>query len=246
MKKINIFLILIAMLSLLGLGTVVVLFGNNEKTPDTTSPTLEDYKDNYIEDISRNKEIVVEVKENFAEAETGIYTEEFQKLVRGKITELINTNTYTEDNPLVIYNPFMTNSQSLYVYFETEEPYAVSYSVHTPKAEYKDFGAFTVPNRPDTSKVHEFQVIGIIPEETNMITLRLMDVNGVVTIRRFYFYNKNEVTATNIELKTEQGTKQVENEDKTFSTVPASEESVAEGMFVVFPAPNEVSPYLRF
>ena len=43
-----------------------------------------------------------------------------------------------------------------------------------------------------------------------------------------------------------QGTKQVENADKTFSTVPASEESVAEGMFVVFPAANEVSPYLRF
>jgi len=36
-----------------------------------------------------------------------------------------------------------------------------------------------------------------------------------------------------------------ENKDKTVSLVPASEESVAEGMFVVFPARNEVAPYLR-
>lgn len=248
MKKTNIILILIAMLSLLGLGAVVLFFGDTEKLPEQNNTgTLEEYQDNYIADENMNKEIVVKVEEEFAEAsEIGIYTAEFQSLVREKINGLISANTYTEDNPLVIYNPFLTNSQSLYVYFETEEAYAVSYSVHTPEADYEDFGAFTVPHRPDTSKVHEFQVIGLIPGETNMITLRMMDVNGVVKIRRFYFYNENKVAASTIELKTEQGTKEVENEDKTFSTVPASKEQVAEGMFVVFPAANEVSPYLRF
>ena len=248
MKKTNIILILIAMLSLLGLGAVVLFFGDTEKLPEQNNTgTLEDYQDNYIADENMNKEIVVKVEEEFAEAsEIGIYTAEFQSLVREKINGLISANTYTEDHPLVIYNPFLTNSQSLYVYFETEEAYAVSYSVHTPEADYEDFGAFTVPHRPDTSKVHEFQVIGLIPGETNMITLRMMDINGVVKIRRFYFYNENAVAASAIELKTEQGTKEVENEDKTFSTVPASNEQVADGMFVVYPAANEVSPYLRF
>jgi len=248
MKKTNIILILIAMLSLLGLGAVVLFFGDTEKLPEQNNTgTLEEYQDNYIADENMNKEIVVKVEEEFAEAsEIGIYTTEYQSLVREKINGLVSANTYTEDHPLVIYNPFLTNSQSLYVYFETEEAYAVSYSVHTPEADYEDFGAFTVPHRPDTSKVHEFQVIGLIPGETNMITLRLMDVNGVVKIRRFYFYNENAVAASAIELKTEQGTKEVENEDKTFNTVPASNEQVAEGMFVVYPAANEVSPYLRF
>ena len=248
MKKTNIILILIAMLSLLGLGAVVLFFGDTEKLPEQNNTgTLEEYQDNYIADTSMNKEIVVEVAEDFATAgKAGIYDMDFQNAVREQIDTMIKSNDYTEDNPLVIYNPFLTNSQSLYVYFETKEPYAVSYSVHTPEAEYEDFGAFTVPNRPDTSKIHEFQVIGLIPGETNMVTLRMMDVNGVVKIRRFYFYNENEVAATTIELETEQGTKQVENEDKTFSTVPASEEKTAEGMFVIFPAANEVSPYLRF
>lgn len=246
MKKTNIILILIAMISLLGLGAVVLLFGDTDKLPEYTDETLEDYQDNYIADTSMNKEIVVEVAEDFATVgKAGVYDMGFQNAVREKIDTMIKSNDYTEDNPLVIYNPFLTNSQSLYVYFETEESYAVSYSVHMPEADYNDFGAYTVPNRPDTSKVHEFQIIGLIPGETNMITLRMMDVNGVVKIRRFYFYNENAVAASTIELETEQGTKQVENEDKTFSTVPASKESVAEGMFVIFPAANEVSPYLR-
>lgn len=248
MKKTNIILILIAMLSLLTLGAVVVLFGDTANMPENTMGTLDEFQENYSgeDNDDKNKEIVVRVLEDFSAAgEKGIYDLAFQDSVRGNIDKLIEENTYTEDTPLVIYNPFLTNSQSLYVYFETEEPYAVSYSIHTPEADYEDFGGYAVPHRPDTSKVHEFQIVGLIPNETNMITLRLMDMDGVVTIRRFYFYNKNDVAATTIELETEQGTKQVENKDKTISTVPASEENVAEGMFVVFPATNEISPYLR-
>lgn len=246
MKKINIILILLAMISLLGLGAVVLLFGNASKSAGNTGETLEEYQDIYIVDTEKNKEIVVEVEEGFSVAEKDrIYTMDFQNSVRQKIDDLITARHFSVDNPLVIYNPFLTNAQSLYVYFETEEAYAVSYSVHTPEADYEDFGGFVVPNRPDTSKIHEFQVIGLIPGETNMITIRLMDIDGEVIIRRFYFYNENEVEATTINLEIEQGTKQVENEDKTFSTVPASEESVAEGMFTVFPAANEISPYLR-
>ena len=246
MKKTNIILILIAMLSLLGLGAVVLLFGDTEKLPEQTTGTLEEYKDNYVADANMNKEIVVKVAEGFSDAsEHGVYTTEFQSSVRKQIDELIKANVYTEDNPLVIYNPFLTNNQSLYVYFETEEAYSVSYSVHTPEADYEDFGVITVPHRPDTSKVHEFQLTGLIPGETNMITIRMMDMDGVVKIRRFYYYNENDVAATTIELATEQGTKEVENEDKTFSTVPASNEQVADGMFLVYPAANEVSPYLR-
>ena len=246
MKKTNIILILLAMLSLLGLGGVVLLFGDTDKLPEEGSTgTLEEYQDNYVADSSMNKEIVVRVEENFATAAKGIYTNEFQSAVRQKINNLISENYYSENNPLVIYNPFRTNTQSLYVYFETQEDYAVSYSIHTPEAEYEDFGAFTVPNNPETSKVHEFQIIGLIPNETNMITLRLMDKDGRVKIRRFYYYNENEVAASTMQLKVEQGMTQIENEDKTFSIVPASSESPADGMFVVFPAANEVSPYLR-
>lgn len=246
MKKINIILILIAMISLLGLGAVVLFFGDTQTITENPAPSLDEYKDTYMADVGRNKEIIVDVAENFAQPAYGeIYDVAFQNSVREKIDALIRKNHYSEDMPLVIYNPFQTNTQSLYVYFETEEPYAVSYSIHTPEAEYENFGGYIVPNRPDTSKIHEFQITGLIPGETNMITIRLMDADGLVKIRRFYYYNQNEAAASSICLKSEQGMTEVENKDKTVSTVPASEESVSEGMFVVFPAENEVTPYLR-
>lgn len=246
MKKTNIILILIAMISLLGLGTVVLLFGDKKTVTENPALSLDEYKDTYIADTGRNKEIVVEVTENFAQPSQGeIYDVAFQNSVRESIDTLIRQNHYSEDSPLVIYNPFLTNTQSLYVYFETEEPYAVSYSIHTPEADYDDFGGYIVPNRPDTSKVHEFQIVGLIPGETNMITIRMMNADGLVTIRRFYYYNQNEAAVSTICLESEQGKKEVENKDKTVSVVPASDENVSEGMFVVFPAENEVTPYLR-
>ena len=104
MKKTNVILILLAMLSLLGLGAVVLLFGDTgEKSADVPG-ILEDYQDNYIADNSMNKEIVVEVTENFSKAEqSGIYDVAFQNSVREKIDSLIAINEYSEENPLVIY-----------------------------------------------------------------------------------------------------------------------------------------------
>ena len=247
MKKINIILILIAMISLLGLGAVLIFTGDSgEETPGEVHGGLSDYQDNYMENLGANKEIVVSVWEDFSTAgRNGIYDEAFQSYVRELIDGLIEIYTYDEDNPLVIYNPFLTNSQSLYVYFETQQPYSVSYSIHLPEEDYKDFRGNVVPNDPTTSCVHEFQITGLIPDATNMITLRLTDKDGRVTIRRFYYYNENDVEASTIQLEVTQGTKVVQNEDKTFSTVPASEEAAATGMFVTFPVANEVNPFLR-
>lgn len=248
MKKTNTILILIAMLSLLALGGVLVMTGDAEQTleEENKQGSLSDYQDNYMENLALNKEIVVTTKENFSQpGEAGIYDETFQNSVREKIDALIAEQEYDEDTPLVIYNPFHTNAQSLYVYFETQQPFLISYSIHLPEEDYRDFKAKVVPNDPTTSCVHEFQVTGLIPNTTNMITLRLTDKDGKVYIRQFYYYNEHGVVASTIQLETEQGTKLVENEDKTFSTVPASEETAAEGMFVTFPVANEVSPYLR-
>lgn len=247
MKKTNIILILIAMVSLLGLGAVLILAGDSgQDTPGKDKSNLENYQNNYMENLGANKEIVVTVWEDFyAAGRNGVYDEAFQKSVREMLDGLIETNTYDEDTPLVIYNPFLTNAQSLYVYFETQQPYSVSYSIHLPEEEYPDFGGNVVPNNEMTSCVHEFQITGLIPDATNMITLRLTDKDGRVMIRRFYYYNENTVEASTIQLELTQGTKVVENEDKTLSTVPASEESVASGMYVTFPVANEVKPFLR-
>lgn len=249
MKKTNIILILIAMISLLALGGVLILTGDTETDAPvggSQQSSLSDYQNNYTENLNAYKGILVDVDNAFSVAgEQGIYDETFQNSVRERIDALIETHVYDEDTPLVIYNPFLTNSQSLYVYFETQQPYSVSYSIHLPEEDYADFGGYVVLNDKTTSCVHEFQITGLIPETTNLITIRLTDKDGKEFIRQFYYINPNGVAASTIQLETEQGTKTVQNTDKTTSVVPASEETVAEGMFVTFPVANEVDPYLR-
>ncbi|MGN0505856.1 MAG: aryl-sulfate sulfotransferase [Lachnospiraceae bacterium] len=243
MKKLNIILLLVAMISLVGLGAVLVLTGNGGEEADSE---LKQYQDGYVENTGRNKDIIVKVAEEIVTEPDNIYDLGFQSEVRAELDELIAKNIYDEDRPLVAYNPFRTNGQSLYVYFETVEPYAISYSVHVPDSSIPDFGGNVVPVSTETSQVHEFQITGLLPGEVNMITLRMLDADGVMTIRRFYYQNNHEAAATELFLKTETGTKQVVNEeDGTVSTVPASKETLSDGLFVAFPKKNELKPYLR-
>ena len=184
--------------------------------------------------------------EGLGEPSAEAYDLAFQKQIRELLTKMVTENEYNEDTPLIVYNPFRTNSQSLYVYFETSEPYAISYSVHVQDSTLPNFGGNVVPVSTETSMVHEFQITGLLPEEVNMITLRMVGADGLVMIRRFYYQNDHKVAATEVFLETEAGTKQVVNEeDDTVSTVPASKETLSDGMFVAFPKENELKPYLR-
>lgn len=243
MRKLNTILLMIAMISLLGLGAVLVFTGGEEEEKNSD---LRKYQDGYVEDTGRNKDIIVKVIEELGNPSAEVYDLAFQKEIRGLLDEKIAENEYNEDKPLVVYNPFRTNSQSLYVYFETSEPYAISYSVHVQDSTLPNFGGNVVPVSTEVSTVHEFQMIGVIPDEVNMITLRMVGADGMVVIRRFYYQNNHAVAATELFLKEEAGTKRVVNEeDGTVSTVAASKEELSVGMFAAFPKENELKPYIR-
>ena len=233
MKKLNVILLLVAMISLVGLGAVLVFADGEWKEKDSD---LKQYQDGYVENTGRNKDIIVKVMEGLGEPSAEAYDLAFQKQIRELLTKMVTENEYNEDTPLIVYNPFRTNSQSLYVYFETSEPYAISYSVHVQDSTLPNFGGNVVPVSTETSMVHEFPITGLLPEEVNMITLRMVGADGLVMIRRFYYQNDHKVAATEVFLETEAGTKQVVNEeDDTVSTVPASKETLSDGMFVAFP-----------
>ena len=46
---------------------------------------------------------------------------------------------FTLSNMLIEYNPFGTNTQSLYVYFNTDEPVSVAYTVHAEDPKIQGF-----------------------------------------------------------------------------------------------------------
>lgn len=92
--------------------------------------------------------------------------------------------TYTQDNMLIKYNPFGTNTQSLYVYFETENPAQISYTIHVADSSIEDFKR-TCYQESEMQTQHELQVIGLIPDLENEITFTIAYEDGTVEEKQF-------------------------------------------------------------
>lgn len=121
------------------------------------------------------------VTENEAKS---IYTEEYQEAVEEQIEEEKNSKVYTEDQMLIKENPYGTNTLSLYVYFTTEELVSVSYTVSVEDESIDDFSQIPA-GEDDFDTEHEFQVLGLIPEESNTITFTLTKEDGSVETRSY-------------------------------------------------------------
>ena len=81
---------------------------------------------------------------------------------------------WTATTPLAVLNPFGTGSNGLYLYFTTEMETKVSYTVHVEKDGVPDFTADAADASGQTySKTHEFQIIGLVPGETNEVTMTI-------------------------------------------------------------------------
>ncbi len=264
MKKVNGILILIAILSLGLLFFIAYSTGviNLPVGQAKTEDPQEQFKEDYEEDFTKNKEIVATIAENLFthNSVSEIYSYEYQKQVRERINLLIEVGDYNEDNPLLILNPFGTNTQSLYTYFKTDRPCAVYYTVHTSAltSYAPDFGGYVKASTEaremsngavaevGNSYVHEFAITGLVPNETNIITVRMIDENGDTRIRRFY-YNFGDVVSTNEERITSQAGVKIETDEATGENrvKNASDVPLAEGMYAVFCKKNDYDPYVK-
>lgn len=97
-----------------------------------------------------------------------IYTMEFQEQALSNLENEKGNGNYTLQNIFMKYNPFSTNTQSMYVYFNTSKAAKITYTVSC--ADYADFTA-TAYQAKEYQKEHEFQLIGLIPDCTNTITI---------------------------------------------------------------------------
>ena len=76
--------------------------------------------------------------------------------------------------PLAVLNPFGTGSNGLYLYFETDRDTCVSYTIHVEDGDIPDFTARAADaSGEEYTSAHEFQLIGLVPGETNQVTLTL-------------------------------------------------------------------------
>ena len=93
---------------------------------------------------------------------------------------------WTSDNPLAILNAFGTGANGLYLYFETDHPTTVGYTIHVDGL--SDFSATAndiavegeIEKDGGGSRIHSFQMIGLVPGATNYVTMTVGDGQGNV------------------------------------------------------------------
>ena len=110
-----------------------------------------------------------------------VYTEQFQEERDEKIEEIKSLRSYTFQNSLMIINPYQTNTNSLYVYFETTTPSKLRYTIHVEDNDIKDY-TNTLYNEGENGLTteHEYLLTGLIPDKVNHITLELLNKNNDV------------------------------------------------------------------
>ena len=160
-----------------------------------------------------------------------IYTEEYQDAVEERLELEKSTGDYTEDYMLIKENPYGTNTLSLYVYFSTQEPVSVSYNVSVPDSSIEDFSQ-TPAGEEEFTTEHEFQVLGLIAEEENTITVTLTKEDGSVETRS-YVHTMGELSG--------------EEERKLQQTEVAEQgESVTDGLYVILGNDSDKEDFMYY
>lgn len=139
-----------------------------------------------------------------------IYTESYQEEVDQRLEQVKDSGEYTEEHMLIEPNPYGTNTLSLYVYFKTEVPATVSYTVSVLEEDISDFQV-TPAQETSPGTMHEFQVIGLVPEQKNTVTFTVTEEDG--GSKEYEYTYKMGRLAGNEEIKLRQ-TKQSSGEEE--------------------------------
>lgn len=103
-----------------------------------------------------------------------LYDLQVQQRLYQVIEELktLDDVTWSATQPLAILNPYGTGSNGLYFYFETDVDTKISYTIHVADSDIPDYTAQAADiSGEEYSKTHEFQMIGLVPGETNEVTM---------------------------------------------------------------------------
>ena len=145
------------------------------------------------------------------------YNVEKQTSIYETLNDQKASESYTPDHMLIEYNPFGSNTLSLYVYFTTDSPVSVSYTVHVNDKDISDFTR-TAYQENTYQTEHEFQIIGLIPDITNTITFTLTSEDGVTS-----------TYTTSYDMPSLYGEEKVKLDTQTLST----SEQLSDGLYVI-------------
>lgn len=191
---------------------------------------LKEFQEQYDERNTDTKTIAPKVYEDFSVAESSdkLYDTLRHTEVYERIEALKRDGSYTQDNPLVVYNPYGVNAHSVYVYFKTETPVKASYRVSVQADNIPTFAA-RCHAKEAYSTEHEYLLVGLTAAQNNRISLVLEDKDGNSGVRTFYVSAGNRYGIGNESLdvaKGESGVQQSEGMFVHFGNVTGSKEAI--------------------
>ena len=109
------------------------------------------------------------------------YDEGVQQRLGQQLMEMVGQGA-SMDAPLAVLDPFGTGSNGLLLSFRTERRSQIRYTVHTTSAELPDYTAVAQSSADGNSfsRNHCFLLIGLVPGETNEVTLEALGERGRV------------------------------------------------------------------
>ena len=144
-----------------------------------------------------------------------VYQLSTQEKIQEQLLQLIESQTATFTQPLIVSNPFLTNTTGLYLAFSTDEAVKISYRIDAQG--YPSFEKNLKQNE-EYSTSHQYQIIGCIPDVDNLITLTATTQDGQQQQIQFHYTPPKLSTTSEINY-------QVSKQE--------SDESLSEGLFAV-------------
>ena len=176
LKKIGLVVLFLVVICGISYGAVMFIRGLNEEIVKSQLND-EDWLAENVK-ISKNASLGKNIYSVSRPSEVEIFDMVYQEVIQDKLDVLLEEE-YSFENPLMIYNPYGTNTLGLNLYFSTDEVAEVRYTIHVNDKDIEDFSR-TLSNgeKDNVTKNHAYQIIGLIAGEKNEVTLELLDADG--------------------------------------------------------------------
>lgn len=154
-----------------------------ERDLSTSNKAWEDLNPLDVEPLylsGSKKNVVTIERDNIGD----IYNKKRSAVAEELLTDLKKKGDYHTEKPLWAYNPYGTNPESLYVYFNSDGKCYCRYTISVEDEKIPDFTR-TLSNGAagNECEEHEYQLIGLVPGKMNYIIMKL-------------YNNKNELDRT--------------------------------------------------
>ncbi|MBO5483931.1 MAG: aryl-sulfate sulfotransferase [Lachnospiraceae bacterium] len=153
-----------------------------------------------------------------------IYNTDKSAAAEELLTDIKKKGDFTTKKPLWAYNPYGTNNNSLYLYFKSEGKCYCRYTISVKQEDIPDFTR-TLSNGAsgNVSEEHEYQIIGLVPGQTNYIILKL--------------YNSKDELSRTMVYKVDMPKSQTGAQLILDSETGRSKVNMENGLYTVFQAP---------